>query len=93
MKEQLQSAKLVRETEKAILVEVLFGDEFTKQLWFPKSATEVRADGSIHAESWIIDAKQKEVGSYAPNIATVFVPTATPAPVAAKKSKARKSSW
>lgn len=89
MKEQLKNARLVRESEKAVLVEVLFGDEFKKELWFPKSSIEIRADGSIHAESWIIDAKQKEVGSYAPNIETVFLPVA----VDAKKTTAKKAKW
>ena len=59
--ETISNSKVIRETEKAILVSVTCGDEFKEDCWFPKSQTEVLDDGRVAAKSWIIDAKSKEL--------------------------------
>lgn len=59
--EMLVGAKLVKETEKAIQVEVLIGDDRKAKIWMPKSQTEISEDGTIWASTWIIDQKEAEV--------------------------------
>lgn len=91
MKVQIEKAVLVRETEKALLLNVAFGDEFRKDVWFPKSQVEAR-DGAFFAPEWLLAAKADEVGSNAPSIA--FIPAAVEVvPVVdVRKSASRKIS-
>lgn len=77
MKLQIENAKLVRETEKALLLNVRFGDDFNKDIWFPKSQIECR-DGGFFAAAWILAAKADELGNV-PSIATVRGTMTTPA--------------
>lgn len=64
--EQLEVANVKRETEKAVLIEVCYGDDFKKDVWFPKSQVEIKDEG-VWASSWILD--QKSIGSR--HVATV----------------------
>jgi hypothetical protein len=88
--ETLESAKLIRETEKAALISVKFGDEFRREVWFPKTALRIEGE-KIAAASWVIDAKTREHGGFNANhIATVAAPVATPAkPIRRSKSAAK----
>lgn len=84
--EILESAKLIRETEKAALISVKFGDEYRRDVWFPKTAIRIEGD-KIAAASWVIDAKTREHGGFnASHIATVAAP-AVPAAKPARRSK------
>jgi DNA-directed RNA polymerase alpha subunit len=72
MKLQLTYAKIERETEKAALVKVRFGDDYDKTVWFPKSTLEVTGK-AIFADTWIIESKERDERRYnpsAPMIAT-----------------------
>ena len=60
--EKISGAILKRETEKAFLITVTFGDMAKKDVWFPKSQTEVRETG-IFASSWILNQKSEWFGS------------------------------
>lgn len=68
---QLESAKVVRQTEKAVLVSTLFGDEFRKDIWFPKSQIRIE-DNKVFASDWILNQKEKEQPSHWPAISVVF---------------------
>ncbi len=57
--EKIISAKLVRETEKAVLLNVAFGDEFQKDVWFPRSQIKLD-EGCWFASAWILAAKERD---------------------------------
>jgi hypothetical protein len=58
-----------RESEKAVLVNVRYGDVARKDVWFPKSQIEIR-DGEVFASSWILDQKSERFGSEIHHIET-----------------------
>lgn len=60
--ERVCGAVVKRETEKALLVTVAYGDVAKKDVWFPKSQAEVREDG-FFATSWILDQKSERFGN------------------------------
>lgn len=68
---QLEAAKVVKESEKAVMVSILFGDEFRKDVWFPKSQIKIEG-GKVFASDWILSQKEKEAPAHFPAIATVF---------------------
>ena len=57
--EKIISAKLVRETEKAVLLNVSFGDEFQKDVWFPRSQIKLD-EGCWFASTGILEAKERD---------------------------------
>ena len=67
--EKMIGATVRRESEKAILVSVLYGDVAKKDVWMPKSQVEVREDG-VWASSWILDQKSEMFGNELHHIET-----------------------
>lgn len=80
---QIEEAVLVRESAKAVLLNVLFGDEFKKDVWFPKSQVEM-IDGAWFAPGWLLAAKADEIGSNCPSISTL-APACETAPASVSK--------
>ena len=62
---ELVGSSVKRETEKAIYVSVECDGacgQFSKDVWFPKSQTEV-IDGVVFASEWIVGAKEKDLSA------------------------------
>lgn len=54
-------ALVQRETEKALLIEVVTGRGDHRQVWFPKS--QIRQEGKVvWMPGWLRDAKAREIG-------------------------------
>jgi HSP20 family molecular chaperone IbpA len=62
----LTEATIVRETEKAVLVNAQFhlcdGEPRGTQIWFPKSRIEIDGE-SIKVEAWLLNAKEDEISA------------------------------
>ncbi len=56
----LEGPKIVKETEKAIQLNVAIGDERRTNVWFPKSQIDIRGE-EIWATAWIMEQKDREV--------------------------------
>lgn len=70
----LENASVLKETEKAIQVEVWIGDSRKAKAWFPKSQVQI-SDSEIWVSAWILEAKDKEIcGPNEAGIAAGFYP-------------------
>jgi hypothetical protein len=57
--EKIKGAEIVRESEKALLVKVSFGDVCRKDVWFPKSQVLVTEENEVLASTWILNQKSE----------------------------------
>lgn len=59
---QIIKAEIIGESEKAIQAKVWFGDEYTRNIWFPKSQAEITPEGKLAISDWIWEKKDVEFG-------------------------------
>lgn len=56
----LEDAQIVKESEKALRISVMIGDERRTEVWFPKSQVEFKGE-EIWVSAWILEQKDREV--------------------------------